>query len=343
MATIRDVAREAGVSIATVSRVFNQASLVTEATAQRVREVAARMDYWPNGAARSLITHSTHAIGVLLPGLHGEFFSEVIRGIDVGASSENFQVFVSSTHARADNIVAAVRALRGRIDGLIVMAPDAGSMASLRDFAERFPIVLLHPGSPDPESSAFSVSNFEGAVSAVEHLVALGHRRIAHLAGPAGNIDAIERARGWRHALEKAGLEVDSRLEVAGDFTEASGYTSAGALLAARPTAVFAANDYMAIGLFAALRDAGIAVPSEVAIVGFDDIAIAQYLTPPLTTVRIDARALGERALRHLVPFAREHRPAGTWHERMPVSLVVRSSCGTPVRGAVAVGSGTPA
>ncbi len=330
MATIRDVAREAGVSIATVSRVFNQTSLVTEATAQHVRAVAARMDYWPNNAARSLITHRTHAIGVLLPDLYGEFFSEVIRGIDLAARREKYQVLVSSSRANAETIVTAVRALRGRIDGLIVMAPDADATAAVREFAARFPVVMLTPGAMAEGCSAISLANYEGAYAAVQHLLALGHQRIALLAGPAGNLDADERRRGYREALANAGAEWSPELELQGDFGESTGFHAAGDLmcLRPRPTAVFAANDYMAIGLLCALRDADVRVPQDVALCGFDDIAIAQYLNPALTTVRVDACELGERALQLLVPFARARRPADPHRETLSTSLVVRASCG---------------
>lgn len=330
MATIRDVAREAGVSIATVSRVFNQTSLVTEATAQHVRAVASRMDYWPNNAARSLITHRTHAIGVLLPDLYGEFYSEVIRGIDLAARREKYQVLVSSSRANAETIVSAVRALRGRIDGLIVMAPDADATSAVREFAARFPVVMLNPGAMADDCSSISVANFDGAHAAVRHLVALGHQSIALLSGPAGNLDADERRRGYRQAIEDSGLEWSPALELQGDFSESTGFHAAGDLmrLRPRPTAVFAANDYMAIGLLGALRDGDVRVPQDVAICGFDDIAIAQYLNPPLTTVRVGACELGERALQRLVPYARARRPADAQHETLATSLVVRASCG---------------
>lgn len=330
MATIRDVAREAGVSIATVSRVFNQASLVTEATAQHVRAVAARMDYWPNSAARSLITHRTHAIGVLLPDLYGEYFSEVIRGIDLAARREKYQVLVSSSQSNAEHILAAMRALRGRIDGLIVMAPDAESAEAAREFAQRFPVVMLGPGPVPVECPSISVANFEGAYAAVKHLAQLGHARIAMVCGPQGNLDAEERRRGYRKALADAGLEQSPELELPGDFSESAGFHAAADIvrLRPRPTAVFAANDYMAIGLLSALRDAEVRVPQDLALCGFDDIAIAQYLSPALTTVRVDACALGERAMQRLVPCVRAGKPAGPQRDWLSTALVVRASCG---------------
>lgn len=330
MATIRDVAREAGVSIATVSRVFNQASLVRRDTCEHVRGVASRLDYWPNSAARSLITNRTSAIGVLLPDLYGEFFSEVIRGIDLAARREKYQVLVSSSHASAETMVAAVRALRGRIDGLLVMSPDTDASEAIQDFSKRFPVVLLNPGPVSLDCASISVANHDGAYAAVRHLAGLGHRRIAIVLGPGSNTDAEERRRGWRAALGDAGLEASRELELEGDFSESAGYAAAARLLALRPrpTAVFAANDYMAVGLLAAFREAGVAVPGDVAVCGFDDIAIARYLTPALTTVDVDACELGERAVHRLLPFARARRPAEVTHETLPTRVVVRASCG---------------
>jgi LacI family transcriptional regulator len=330
VATIRDVAREAGVSIATVSRVFNQSSLVRQDTCELVRGVAARLDYWPNSAARSLITHRTSAIGVLLPDLYGEFFSEVIRGIDLAARRERYQVLVSSSHASADTLVSAVRALRGRIDGLLVMSPDADATDAIQDFASRFPVVLLNPGPLSLPCASLSIANFDGAYAAVRHLAGLGHRRIAMVLGPEGNSDAEERRRGYREAMRDFGLEVSPALELPGDFTESSGFVAAERLLEMRPrpTAVFAANDYTAVGLLAAARDLGVAVPLDLAVCGFDDIAISQYLTPALTTVNVDACELGERAMLQLLPYARARRPAEVHHETLPTRVVVRASCG---------------
>ena len=341
MATIRDVAREAGVSIATVSRVFNQASLVRQDTCEHVRGVASRLDYWPNSAARSLITNRTSAIGVLLPDLYGEFFSEVIRGIDLAARREKYQVLVSSSHASTETLVAAVRALRGRIDGLLVMAPDADATEAIQDFSTRFPVVLLNPGPISLHCSSLSVANFDGAYAAVRHLAGLGHRRIAIVRGPAGNADAEERRRGWRQALLDSGLEASPVLELDGDFSESAGFAATERMLALlpRPTAVFAANDYMAAGVLAAAREAGVGVPGDLAVCGFDDIAIARYLTPALTTVDVDACELGERAIQKLLPFARARRPAEASHETLPTRIVGRASCGAAAQGSTDVKS----
>ena len=331
MATIRDVARVAGVSIATVSRVYNGSSRVSDETRSKVRSVAAKMDYWPNGAARSLTTSRTHSLGVLLPDLYGEFFSEVIRGIDHAARREKYQILVSSSHADNEALIAAARSMHGRIDGLIAMAPDAVSTAAIKQIAKNFPVVLLNPRVEVEGCGAISIANYEGSHTMVRHLISLGHKRIAMLTGPSGNVDSEERVRGYRAALVEAGIEPESRYEVAGDFVESSGYARAADFLALspRPTAVFAANDYMAIGLLSALREAGLRVPEDIAVTGFDNIAISQYVTPALTTVHVDAYELGDRAVGQWLQAieGEDHQPAR--HETLPASLVIRRSCGS--------------
>ena len=155
MATIRDVARESGVSIATVSRVFNNSSLVSEDTAKRVMEVAARFDYWPNSAAQSLTTNRTNTLGVLLPDLFGEFYSEVIRGIDSLARRESYQIMLSSSHADNEEILMAARSMLGRIDGLLMMAPEDASADTVTRIRKRVPLVLLNPAADSPETAPY--------------------------------------------------------------------------------------------------------------------------------------------------------------------------------------------
>ena len=333
------MARAAGVSIATVSRVLNDSPRVTEETRRRVRDTAVQLDYWPNSAARSLTTSRHHVLGVLLPDLHGSFFSEIIRGMDHGARDRGFQILISSSHADADAIVAAVRAMRGRIDGLIAMIPDRLSLEGLQGITHRFPVVLLNPHRPMEGCSVLRIANAEGAHAVVSHLLALGRRPVAILRGPADNVDAEERLNGYRAALRDAGLQPSEDLEFDGDFTESSGYAAAAAIAARRPVpaAVFAANDNMAIGLLSALREAGVEVPGDMAVAGFDDARMARYVSPPLTTVHIDAYELGRSAVKIL--FDALLFPKGApCHEVLPATLVVRASCGGKNAGIEAAG-----
>ena len=330
MTTIKDVAREAGVSVATVSRVFNNSAVVSEETRRVVRDVAERLNYWPNGAARSLITNRTQAIGVMLPDLFGEFYSEILRGMDWTARKAGLHLLVSSSHADANELVAGLNATRGRIDGLIVMAPDVDASPAIRARAADLPLVLIDPGQGFEGCDTIGIANQAGASAVVTHLVGLGHRMVATITGPARNADARQRLEGCRGALRAVGAEPPPGYEIPGDFTEPSGYAAGARLLSLdpRPTAVFAANDYMAIGVMGALSDAGVAVPEDIAVVGFDDIAMARYLNPPLTTVHVDAYRLGERAVEMLLdPRARAGRRPR--HEVLPAPVVVRSSCGS--------------
>jgi LacI family transcriptional regulator len=359
MVTIKDVAREAGVSVATVSRVHNRSAAVNAATRERVAAVAARLGYSPHGAARSLITSRTSTIGVLLPDLYGEFFSEVIRGIDQTAQRHGYHLLISSSHDEERDLDAAVRSMRGRVDGLIVMAPRLGAREAVAALADDFPLVLLNCAVDDAPFDAITVGNFDGARAMVRHLVALGHRRVGFIAGPERNYDAAERRRGWREALREAGVRAPAAWEAPGDFGEASGYRAAQRLLAARPgrpTAIFAANDAMAIGALSAIREAGLRVPEDVAVAGFDDIPMARYMSPPLSSVHVDIVALGEHATTRLVESVRraeggdggggdgqqrDRARVGT-HETMATRLVVRDSCGGGVRAAAAASTPPP-
>ena len=324
-ASIKEVALKAGVSIATVSRVLNDKGPVAEATRSRILEAIERLRYVPHGAARSLITNQTDTIGVLLPDLYGEFFSEVIRGIDQAARRNGLHVLISGFHSDRAEIEAVLRALRGRVDGLIVLSPDVDAQTLRRNLPETLPVVLLNtringqtpqtPGAPGALNfDAINTDNHGGALAMVRHLAALGHRRIALIRGPEENADAGERLRGYRDALRAEGLAAAESLELAGDFSEDSGYRAGRLLLTLkpRPTAVFAANDSMAIGCLFALRAAGVRVPDDVALAGFDDIPIARYLTPSLSSVHVPIAELGHAGDGAAAPRGGEQERART-------------------------------
>ena len=298
-ATIRDVARRADVSVASVSRVLTGAGPVTDSTRNKVMAAVEVLQYVPHSGARSLSTSKTHTIGVILPDLYGEFFSELIRGMDVAARALGYHLIVSSSHDDAEEASAAIRSMRGRVDGLIVLSPhlDAANLAA--GMAGRTPILLMNGGA-DAGRPSIVVDNHGGAVQAVEHLIATGRRRIIHISGPQGNLEAEARMAGYLEAMASAGLEATV---VDGDFTQAAGH-SAGDWLATmpvRPDAVFASNDIMAVGAMLALQEAGVRVPEDVAMVGFDDVPIADMVRPGLTTLRIQIAETGRNALERLV------------------------------------------
>jgi LacI family transcriptional regulator len=345
VATIKDVAREANVSIATVSRVFNDSGPVSEATRLRIREVAARLRYSPHGVARSLITAKTSTIGVLLPDLYGEFFSEVIRGMDQAAQPAGYHLLVSSSHDAKDEIESALRAMRGRVDGLVVMSPHLDAPSLVANVPPTHPIVLLNCAVTGDGYDALTIENQRGAHAMVQHLLGLGHRAIAIITGADGNYDAAERLEGYRRAMREAGIAVPGEWEIPGDFTEASGFRAIATLLAMpdRPSAVFAANDAMAIGALSALRDASVSVPDEIAVVGFDDIPLARYMSPPLSSVHVDIAALGTRAVETLVHAIDRKNEHSRRHQRLPTTLVIRRSCGAGLAAEPPAGRPPPA
>jgi LacI family transcriptional regulator len=329
MVTIKDVAREANVSVATVSRVLNGSGPVSEATQRLIREVAGKMRYVPHNGARSLITSKTETLGVLLPDLYGEFFSEVIRGMDNTAQRHGFHLLISRSYADKHEIDTAMRAMRGRVDGVVVMSPDLDD-DSLLNLPSTIPVVLLCSVSRGNQIDSLTIQNSRGAREMVNHLVAQGHTRIAIIKGSPRNYDAAERLRGYRMALRDAGITPEPALEREGDFTEAGGYAASLELLEMkrRPTAIFAANDSMAIGVLSALRESGVRVPDDMAVAGFDDIPLARYMDPPLSSVRVPICALGARAVELLLHGVTHKNDHERRRERVSTELVIRRSTG---------------
>lgn len=327
--TIHDVAARAGVSVATVSRVLNGKELVREETSRQVRAAAKSLRYVPNVAARSLSIRRSQTIGIVLPDVHGEFFSEVIRGIDLAARAEGYHILVSGSHSDPGQMLEVVETMRGRVDGLVVMAPDV-TIAPLEELP-KMPVVLLN--SSGVNGDAITIDNYGGARAMMRHLHELGHTRIAFVCGPRHNADARERLRGYRHAMRGTAAKSLRALEWSGDFTEESGFAAGSriAAQAARPTAVFSANDSMAVGVLASLAAAGIKVPEAMSVVGFDDIPIVRYVAPPLTTMRVDIAELGRRAFALLLDAISDPAAHACRHERVGTTLVVRGSCMAPM------------
>jgi LacI family transcriptional regulator len=295
--------------------------------------VVDRLHYSPHAAARSLITRRTNTLGVLLPDVYGEFFSEVIRGIDSCARDLGYHLLVSGSHSERSEIEAVLRATRGRVDGWIVMSPELDSRTLERNLTDGLPAVLLNGLASGNPFDSIRVDNYGGARAMVGHLISLGHRRIAHLAGPADNRDASERLRGYRDSMRSLPVRLSRELEIAGDFREETGFAVGRRLLAwkKRPTAVFAANDAMAIGLLASIQAGGARVPQDLAVAGFDDIPIARFASPPLSTVRVPIAQLGAQATRLLLRALSRPKSRVRRHETLKTTLVLRASCGSPI------------
>ncbi|HEY1416005.1 MAG TPA: LacI family DNA-binding transcriptional regulator, partial [Caulobacteraceae bacterium] len=328
--TIRDVAREAGVSVASASRSLNGLTNVTQTTRERVLLAASKLRYVPHTAARALSTRRSDTIGVMLPDLHGEFFSEIIRGADLAARARGLHLLVSTSHGDAAEAAAAMRSMRGRVDGLLLMSPYVDEQALAENLADDLPTVLINTRVEGRPYASFFVDNHGGALAATRHLASLG-AVVAHIAGPADNYDSQERLRGYRDAMGGA-----KGLVLQGDFTEESGWRAGQELarMRPRPTAVFAANDMMAIGCLQALEEEGVRVPYDMSIAGFDDIPVARLIRPSLTTVRISIAELGRRALERLAAAIAGEKPSKDLLEIVRTELVVRGSSASSVGAA---------
>jgi len=328
--TIRDVARHANVSVATVSRALNGHPNVAEEVRRRVLDVATQLRYSPHHAARSLSSRRTGTIGVVLPDLYGEFFSELMRGIDQVARERGLHLLVSSYHGNPGEQGAALRTMRGRVDGLLLMSPFVAGAEGLASELPPMPVVLMNPALAVERLPSVGVDNHGGAMAMVRHLLAAGRRRIAFIAGPEDNVDASERLRGYRDALAQAAPGAEPWV-LPGNFDEASGHAAGQRLLAAgeRPDAVFAANDMMALGCLFALGQAGVRVPADIALAGFDDIPLSRYVDPPLTTMRVEIAELGARAIRRLLDTGPDADGGGPVPALLEPRLVVRASSGS--------------
>lgn len=320
-ATIRDVARRAQVSVATVSRALNGLENVSEITRTRVADAVRELGYVPHAGARSLSLARTNAIGVVLPDLHGEFFSEIVRGMDREAGRRGYLLLLSNLHGSGAQASLALRAMRGRVDGLIVMAPHLGEEELAAAVPAGLPSVLINTRAVGAAHASIHLDNAAGARAVVDHLASIGRKKLVHIAGPEQNIDAQERAAAFDSAAAERGLET---VTVHGNFEESSGVAAVKALLDAghRFDAIFAGNDNMAIGAIVALRSAGIDVPGQIAVAGFDDIPLAHHLG--LTTVRVRIADLGERALVRLIDGLEQGDLGGD--ERHAPELIVRAT-----------------
>ena len=321
-ATIRDVARRAEVSVASVSRALNGLDNVRAETRERIIAAAAELGYVPHAGARSLSLARAHAIGVVLPDLHGEFFSECVRGMDKEASRRGYLLLLSNMHDDSDQAAVALRAMRGRVDGLLVMAPHIQGEALERTLPRALPSVLINcPGEYESRPS-IRFDNEAGAEAMVDHLASNGYKHIVHVAGPETNVDAIERAQGYRAAMRRLGLR--ARV-IAGNFSEEAGEEAARTILASREPcdAIFAANDMMAIGALHTLRSLGKRVPEDIAVAGFDDVPLARYLA--LSTMRVRIAEIGARAVARLIELL-DGSDSGSGCELHTPDLVTRAT-----------------
>lgn len=331
--TLEDIARQVGVSRSTVSRVINGSPHVSENVRDRVLKAVQATGFQPNAAARSLASQRSYMVGLVLPQSVSSFFTDpffphLTQGIAYGCNNNDLtlSLFLAGNHEDEEKILPRI-SRRGLLDGVLVQSGQLGDWLIEQLAKSSLPTVMI--GRPfDPTGINYiDVDNVSGAASAVRHLIGLGYDRIATITGSAGSNATTDRLDGYRMALQAAGREIEPDLIAEGNFSESSGYTAMKQLLPRRPRAVFAASDTMALGAMRAIHEAGLRVPKDIAIVGYDDLPLAAGATPALTTVRQPITKFGVRAVELLM----EVIGSGATPARniiLETELVVRQSCG---------------
>lgn len=328
--TLQMVAQLAGVSPSTVSRILNGTAVVSDLKREAVERAVATVGFVPNPMARALAGGRTLSIGVLTQAIDSPFYGVALSGIESELDRAGYSALYVSGHWDAREEAKSIEVLRSRrVDGIIVLTGRLPDKA-LRECAKTIPVVVTGRTLNAPGLFSLSFDNFEGGRLATRHLLDLGHRRIAFITGVANHPDANERLRGYREALEAAGIDYDPALVVNGDFHECSGLQAVNQLLANRQkfTAIFAANDQMALGASLGLHRHGLGVPKDVSLIGFDDLPMATYTVPPLSSIHESAYELGCLAASSMLQLLGGGQPTG----RLPAPrLVVRESCGPAI------------
>lgn len=328
--TLDMVARMANVSPSTVSRILNGTAGVSDVKREAVDRAVSALGFVPNPMARALAGGRTLSIGVLTQAIDSPFYGVALSGIEQELDRAGYSALYVSGHWDAQEEAKCIEVLRSRrVDGIIVLTGRLPDKA-LKECAKTMPVVVTGRTLKAPGLFSLNFDNFEGGRLATRHLLSLGHRRIAFITGVANHTDANERLRGYRDALEAAGIDYEPELVVNGDFHESSGLQAVSQLLASRQkfTAIFAANDQMALGAALGLHRHGLVVPRDVSLIGFDDLPMAMYTVPPLSSIHESAYELGCLAASSMLQLLGGLQPTG----QVPAPrLVVRESCGPAI------------
>ncbi|MGI8315477.1 LacI family DNA-binding transcriptional regulator [Halobacillus mangrovi] len=287
MATIKDVAKRAGVAVSTASYALNGNEKVSAATIDKVLKAARELNYQKNGFASDLKRTKTNTIALILSDMSGPYFSELIKGVQEVTANNQYDLIACSS-VGGDRSTATKFLREKRVDGAIILANNISTQVIEESAREDFPIVVLDRDVENPYAIHVEVNNRQGGYQATEYLIKKGHKSISYVSGPIDSHDNQERFKGFMDALKDYDVPYQSRLKIGGDFTRDGGYRATKMLIAQQnlPDAIFYANDEMAIGGLQAFNEKGIGVPDDVSIVGFDDIQLSEYANPPLTTIR---------------------------------------------------------
>lgn len=326
MVTMKDIAEIAGVSHSTVSRALNNDPRISPETTEKVRRIASEYGYSLDIRGRVLAKGKTFTIGLAIPNITDEFFLPVIRGVEHQTSEFGYSLILCTTKGDTKFELEAIRLMsERRVDGLIIAWTDDFSEILRKLHPKKWPVVFIGNVTSDSPYPSIDCDHRSGAYEATKHLAELGHKHITFLSGPSSSIDSRERLRGYTRAIHEYKLATDVW---EGDYGRASGYDQGKKILSKRQrsTAIFAANDWMAMGVMAAAKELDILVPDELSVVGFDDVSPARYLLVPLTTVRQPAQEMGQIAVKMLLRKSDNDQ----LHRRMvlPTKLVVRKTTG---------------
>jgi DNA-binding LacI/PurR family transcriptional regulator len=331
--SIKDIARLAGVSHSTVSRALRDSPLIPPQTTQRIKGIAAEMSYSASAVGRSLVTRKTETIGVVVTGIDDPFNGEVVAGIEEIANGYGYSVILATSQASPEREMRVVRSFgERRVDGILVASSRLGANYLTLLSELHVPVVLLNNQHPSEFVYSVTIDNFDGGYQAAQHLIELGHRKIAYIGDQSGLQSDTERRSGFKKAMRKVQLATPAEYLTRGDGRTSGGRECAQRLLALadRPTAIFCYNDMTALGAMEAAAERQLAVGRDLSIVGFDDLFFASFLQPPLTTVRQPKKKLGRRATELLMTLMK-----GGQAERTVVmkgELIARGSSAAPSR-----------
>ena len=331
---IAEIARRANVSTATVSRTINQSGPVKAATARKVWRVVTELNYYPNSHARALVSGRSRMLGLIVSDITNPFFSELIRSFESLAAQQQYDLLITSTDYETNRMTATLRRmLERKVDGVAVMTSEM-DLGLIRELSRRgVPIVFMDVGQMGPRMSHVSIDYGNGIMQAVDHVIGLGHKHVAFISGPLDLHSARTRRQAFVDTMRRHGLIPDRRFIREGTHTAEGGQREMAALLrlSRRPTAVVASNDWTAIGALHAIHAAGLHVPGDVSVVGFDDIPLVSYTAPALTTVRMSAADVGATGFQALFRLIGGERHEGDVYQ-IPTKLVIRDSTAKPKR-----------
>lgn len=329
--TIKLIAKKANVSIATVSRALNRDERVTLQTREKILRISKELNYKPNLVARNFVKKTHYTIGLILPDISDEFFTDIIRGVDEITYSNGYYTMVASSHKHrtlADSILAFSNT--GLVGGIILLLSSINDEIISILEETKIPVVIIGGGKNEEGFDAVTIDNYQGAFNATEYLITKKKfKRIAHITGPADNYDSLLRKKGFTDACKKHNIPVNKSFVIEGNFTIDSGYHAFIQLygLPEKPQAIFAANDMMALGCYDAANYFNVKIPDDISLVGFDDIFISKYINPGLTTVRVQIDEVGKAAAKLLIDKLKNSNGKSHSLIKIPTELIIRNSC----------------